>query len=96
MAARLLLGDTMNFMDIIYIVLWGIIALYCYCMAHKISNILYLAGVFFTFMFGWNLVDLFINTDLMSGMYVWIFRGIAIAFLAIILILYGIERKKNN
>lgn len=89
-------GDTMNFMDIVYIILWGVMALYCYAMAHKVSNILYIAGVFFTFMFGWNLVNYIIPTDLMTGMYGWIYRGIAIAFLTVIVILYALMKKNNK
>lgn len=86
----------MNFMDIVYVVLWGLLAVYCYGMAHKVSNILYLAGVFFTFLFGWNLADNLLAVDLMAGVYAWIYRGITIAFLVTIVILYAIIRKKDT
>ena len=86
----------MNFMDIVYIVLWGVLAVYCYAMAHKVSNVLYIAGVFFTFMCGWNLADVLLPVDLMAGTFVWIYRGVSIAFLAVIVILYAIMKKNNR
>lgn len=75
----------MNFLDIIYVVLWGVMAVYCYYSAHKVHNILYLAGVFFTFLFGWNLADLLLSADLMTGVTGWIFRGVALCFLLVFL-----------
>jgi len=68
-------------LDIVYVVLWFVMAVYCFFSAHKVHNILYFAGIFFTFLFGWNLADLLLSVDMMSGTFAWIFRGIALCFL---------------
>ena len=87
----------MNFMEIAYIVLWGAMAAYCYFMAHKVHNVLYLAGAFFTFMFGWKLADQLITTvDLSSGIFGWIFRGISLAFLIAFVVIYILIRRKKK
>lgn len=82
-------------MDIVYIILWALLGVYCYFMAHKVSNALYLAGVFFTFMFGWYLADFFLAVDMMSGAYGWIFKAVALIFLAIIVFLFYKEKKNQ-
>lgn len=82
-------------LSIVYIVLWGIIALYCFYSAHKIGNLLYIAGVFFLFLFGWNLVNILIDVNLFSGIYNIVFRCIAAAFL-IVLILGYVKIKKSQ
>ena len=86
----------MNFMSVVYVALWGIIAVYCYWSAHKIHNILYLAGVFFTFLFGWNLAQLVFSVNLQTGVAGWIFKGISIAFLIVFAIFYIILQKNKT
>lgn len=86
----------MNFMDIFYVALWAIMAVYCYWSAHKVHNILYLAGVFFTFLFGWNLAELIMQIDLQQGVADWVFKGIALAFLIAFGVFYIILRKNNK
>lgn len=84
-------------MDIVYIILWAVLGVYCYVIAHKISPILYLAGVFFTFMFGWYLADyLLTNIQLTEGTYGIIFKVIAIVFLAIIILLFYKQKKSQE
>lgn len=83
-------------MDIVYIILWALLALYCYFMAHRISPILYLAGVFFTFMFGWYLTDYILPLDLMAGHFGIIFKVVAILFLVPIVILFYKEKKNSS
>lgn len=86
----------MEIKTIIYVVLWGLIAVYCYFSAHKISPVLYLVGVFFTFLFGWYLTDGLIATDLFSGIFNIIFRCVAGIFLLILVIIYARSRTKNQ
>ena len=86
----------MNFMDVVYVILWAVLALYCYVMAHKVHKILYLAGVFFTFMFAWNLVDLLIDVNMQAGIFSWIYKGVSIAFLAVFLIIYWKIRQNRT
>ena len=84
------------FLDIVYVVVWGIMTGYCFYSAHKVHNILYLAGVFFLFLFGWNLVDLILPVDLMTGITGWVFRGISLLFLLVFLGYYIKLRKSNK
>lgn len=84
------------FLDIFYVILWGGMAVYCYYSAHKVHNILYAAGLFFTFLFGWNLADLLIPVDMMAGVFAWIFRGISLAFLIFFVAFYIRLRIKNK
>lgn len=86
----------MDYLNIIYIALWGIIALYLFISAHKISNILYLAGVFFLFLFGWSLANQLLEVDLFAGVYNIIFRCIAVVFLVLILVIYLLLKKSSN
>ncbi len=86
----------MDYLNIIYIALWGIIALYLFIRAHKISKILYLAGVFFLFLFGWSLANQLLEVDLFAGVYNIIFRCIAVVFLVLILVIYLLLKKSSN
>lgn len=81
-------------MQIVYIILWAVLAAYCLYAAHKMSPILYILGGFFVFMFGWYLVNYLAPLDLFAGMYGIIFRCIAAVFLIAVLILYFCT--KNN
>lgn len=88
------LRGLMDFSGIIYMVLWGVIALYCFISARKVSAVLYVAGTFFLFMFTWNLADLLAAADLFSGMYGIIFRCVAAGFLIALIAIY-IKNKKS-
>lgn len=83
-------------MNVVYLILWGLLAVYCFCMAHKISPILYLGGVFFIFMLGWRIADLVIEVDMFAGTLGWIFKGISVVFLIALLVFYFIIRKKQD
>jgi hypothetical protein len=82
-------------LSIVYIVLWGILALYCFVSAHKIGNLLYLAGAFFLFLFGWNLANYLLTVDLFDGVYNIVFRCVAAGFL-LLLVLGYVKIRKNN
>lgn len=86
----------MDYLNIVYIVVWGIIALYLFFSAHRISNILYLAGGFFLFLFGWSLANQLLDVDLFAGMYNIIFRCIAAVFLIVFIIIYLLIKKSSN
>lgn len=88
----------MEFMDIVYLVMWGLIAAYCFFSAHKISPVLYLLGVFFVYMFVWFLINDLSPIDMFSGVYKMVFRGIALAFLIVLIIIYIVIKKnpKND
>ncbi len=86
----------MQILDVMYLVLWGGLALYCVLSARRISPILYILGGFFVFMFAWYLVNDLIDVNLFAGIYNWIFRGICVVFLAVIVIIYVIIKKNSK
>lgn len=84
----------MEIRDIMYLVLWAGLGLYCFFYAKKISPILYILGGFFTFMFGWYFVNDLITVDLFAGVYSIVFRSICAAFLVLVVILYIMIKRK--
>jgi hypothetical protein len=66
-------------------------------MAHKVHNVLYLASLFFAFMFGWTLVDFLLPIDMLSGLFGWIYKGISLLFLVVFVVIYiRIRKSKSN
>ena len=86
----------MQVANIIYLAVWAILAAYCIYSAHKLSPILYVLGGFFVFMFGWRLADTLLPISLFAGIYNIIFRAIAIVFLAVIIFLYIMIKRKQK
>lgn len=86
----------MEIKEIMYLVLWAGLGLYCILSARKISPILYLFGGFFAFMFSWYLINDLIATDLFSGIYTIVFRSICAAFLLVAVIIYVVLKKKRQ
>ncbi len=84
----------MDIKEIMYLVLWAGLAVYCIYSARKISPILYILGGFFVFMFAWYLINDLTAFDMFGGMYNIIFRGICLAFLAVLVIIYIRIKKK--
>lgn len=86
-------AKAMQFMDVVYLILWALLGAYCFYAARKLSPILYILGIFFVFMFGWYLANDLLAVDLFGGTYNLIFRGIALCFLVLFLILYLYVKK---
>lgn len=86
----------MEFMDIVYIVLWGVLAFYCLFSAHKMHPILYFMGAFFVFLFAWYLINSLIEVDLFDGVYNIIFRCVAAAFLIVLVVFYIVIKKRSK
>jgi uncharacterized membrane-anchored protein len=86
----------MGFTDILYLILWAGLAIYMFFSAHKISPILYIAGVFFTFMFAWYLINGLIPENLMDGVPGLVFKIICGCFLAVFLLFYYLNKRKNK
>ncbi len=86
----------MQFTDIIYLLVWAVLAAYCIYSARKLSPILYVMGGFFVFMFGWKLADCLLPFSLFAGIYNIIFRIVAIVFLAVIILLYVMIKRKSK
>ena len=84
------------FTGYIYSAMWLIIAVYLFFTAIKESKFFFLLSGFFLFLSGWYLADELITTvDLFSGVYSWIFRGVALVVLVISAIAYLKYRKKR-
>ena len=79
----------------IYIGLWGLLALFCIISAHKFHPILYLMGGFFAFLFGWYLVNAVTDLNLFTGVYSIVFRSVACGFLLVIILIY-LKIRKNR
>ncbi|MCR5653345.1 MAG: hypothetical protein K6F88_06055 [Ruminococcus sp.] len=86
----------MQFTNIIYLVIWAVLAAYCIYSARKLSPILYVLGGFFVFMFGWRLADTLLPVSLFTGVYNIIFRAIAVIFLVVIIVLYIMVKRKSK
>ena len=86
----------MQITNIIYLVVWAVLAAYCIYSARKLSPILYVLGGFFVFMFAWRLADTLLPISLFAGIYNIIFRIIAIVFLVVIIFLYIMIKRKSK
>ncbi len=88
----------MQFMDVVYLILWALLGAYCFYSARKLSPILYILGTFFVFMFGWYLANDLLPVNLFDGMYNIIFRIVAACFLLLFIGLYIYVKKhpKDN
>lgn len=86
----------MEIKDIMYLVLWAGLGAYCIFMARKLSPILYILGGFFVFMFTWYLINDLTPIDMFGGTLNLVFRGICVVFLAAVVILYVIVKRKNG
>jgi hypothetical protein len=84
----------MEIRDILYLVLWAGLGLYCIFSARKISPILYILGGFFAFMFFWYLINDLTPVDMFAGVYNIVFRSICAAFLVVVVILYIMIKRK--
>lgn len=84
------------FSGYIYAALWLIIAVYLFFYAFKSHKFLFFLSGYFLFMSGWYLTNqLLTEVNLFSGMYSWIFRGIALVVLIICVLVYFYSKKKR-
>lgn len=79
----------------VYVALWYILAAYLFYIAVKESRFFFVLSGFFIFLGTWALVDVFIETDLMGGVYGWIYRGVAIVVLIVCAVWYYLSRKRG-
>lgn len=84
----------MEIRDILYLVLWAGLGLYCIFYARKLSPILYILGGFFEFMFVWYLINDLTDINMFAGVYDIVFRSICAVFLVVVVILYIIVKRK--
>ena len=74
--------------------MWLILAAYLFYMAVRQYKILFLLSGFMTFLGVWELINTLTELDMKSGVYGWIYRGVAGVILVLCLIWYFFRR--NN
>ena len=79
----------------LYVILWYILAAYLFYCAVKENRFFFVLSGFFAFLGTWALVDMLTETDLMSGVYGWIYRGVAVIALIICVVKYYLSKKSG-
>lgn len=82
----------------LYAGLWLCIAIYLLVQGIKTKKqklIYLLLSVFFFFMAAWFLINQFLPVDLFAGTYMWIFRGVCLAFLVFLIVVLVVIRRKK-
>lgn len=79
----------------IYVALWYLLAVYLFYVAIKESKFFFILSAFFVFLGTWALVDIFVEADLMSGIYGWIYRGVAIIVLILCAVRWYFSKKQG-
>lgn len=83
------------FTGYVYTAMWFILAVYMFYLAFKHTKFFFVLSAFFLFLSGWYLCDeLITGVDLFSGIYSWIYRGVALIVLILCVIAY-LRYKKN-
>ena len=77
----------------IYAAVWFILAAYLFYVAVKESRFFFIVAPFFVFLGVWALANELVETDLMSGVYGWIYRGTAMIMLIVCAVKYYLTRK---
>ncbi len=77
----------------VYTAMWLILAIYMFYQAVKNYKFFFVLSGFFLFMSGWYLANELLAVDLFSGVYSWIFRGVAVVVLIACVIAYICHRK---
>ena len=83
----------MQFLDIVYLVLWALLALLCLGLTRKLGPVMLIVSGFFVFMFVWYLINDLSPVNMFDGVYNLVFRGIALVFLGILVAAYLYIRK---
>ena len=80
----------------IYAVMWLLIAAYLFYLAVKESKFFFILSGFFVFLAGWALAnELLPDINLFSGVWGWIYRGVAAVLLLICIAKFLLGRRKS-
>jgi len=79
----------------LFVALWFILAGYLFFQAIKENRIYFLPVIFFIFLGAWALADQLTAVDLMSGVYGWIYRGVAMVVLVVCGVWYYFYKKNG-
>ena len=82
-------------MEKFYFIIWAIVAIYLFAIAKKTSKICYALSAFFVFMSVWYGINSFSGIDMFADTLGIIFKCIVGAFLALLIVIYIISKKKN-
>ncbi len=80
----------------VYAAMWLIIAIYLFYTAIKNNKFFFVLSGFFLFLSGWYLADELLAVDLFSGVYSYIYRGVAIVVLIVCAVAYMKYRKAQR
>lgn len=80
-------------LDIVFAIMWIIIALYLFFLAFTEDTFYFFIAPFFVFLGLWAFIDSQIKTNLMAGPFLWIYRGVATLMLIIWAIKYFYDKK---
>lgn len=83
-------------MGYIYTALWFVVAILLFVRFRKESRIIYVLSGYFFYAGCWWLANQLLEVDLMAGMYGWIFRGISLAMLVLLAIVYLAEKRSHT
>lgn len=81
-------------MGYVYSALWFVISIMLIVRFRKESKVVYVLSGYFAFMGCWWLVNQFVEADLLSGVYGWIFRGVSAVVMAVLIIAYFREKQR--
>lgn len=79
----------------LFTALWFILAVYLFVMAVRQYRILFLLSGFMAFLGVWELLDTLSEADMKSGVYGWIYRGVAAVVLIICIIWYYLHTRNS-
>lgn len=82
-------------MGYLYTVLWFLTALLLFVRFRKESRIVYVLSGYFVFLGFWWLANQLLETDLMTGIFGWIFRGVSLLMLIVLGIVYFLEKRSS-
>lgn len=76
--------------------LWFVLAAVMVYYAFKVHRFLFVPAVFFLFLGGWTLADLLSPADLMAGVWLWVYRAVAVVMFAVCGLRYWLYKKNGR
>lgn len=83
-------------MGYVYTMLWFVVAVLLFVKFRKESRIVYVLSAYFIFTGFWWLANQFTEADMMSGRYGWVLRGVSLAMLVVLGIIYALEKQSAS
>ena len=81
------------FLQNFYVVLWALLAVLCFFIGRKQGAAGYLLSIFFVFMTVWYGLRTFAGLPVFEGVLSYVFRGVLLVFLAVIIAVWYRGRK---